>query len=485
MMDLALGGPSCSKFLLFSIYALAARHVPPNWPEYDCIAKGEPYLSQAKLLLLTELGESKTKIATIQGLFYLSGRQCATGQTSEGWAYLGMAFNLLTDAGLHLCLKKQMLRDGLTPVEMEQRRRLCMAVFTSDKTLCLCLGRPPSITNLPESLEGLLDDFEDEEMWSTSAFPAYPAQRGYTTACYRQFYKLCGMVPMIFSNLSLAGRNVLAQSRTTTLLQQLQDWYDSLPIFLRMAPIDASTVCPPPHILSLNLFYHTLRILAWRSSITPTTPRHTHQQAIRDCVEQSEMMHQMFMLYGTTFNWSNMTYLTSYCVYIAASVDVAVMSSLNAEVRARAAVRLGIALRLLEGEVKQTPGVKSSVNILKNRLETIGMARGDETADLIHASPATQGNDIRATLAAKNPPNPAEAMTTCEHVMTSVSPIHSFPPDTIHNPGFQDQMQQQPFLDTWDLSLTDLGAGFQPDSFGWDLDESLQLPYDWWRHVSS
>ena len=67
-MDLALGGQYCSHFLLFCIYALAARHVTTDWPGHIEIDKGEPYLAQAKTLLLAELGEKKPRITTIQGL---------------------------------------------------------------------------------------------------------------------------------------------------------------------------------------------------------------------------------------------------------------------------------------------------------------------------------------------------------------------------------------------------------------------------------
>jgi hypothetical protein len=87
---MALGGPYYSEFLLMSIFALAARHVDDNSPEYRELARGEKFLDMAKSLLLAELSQPKPKIPTIQGLLILGGRQCAIGNSSEGWLYTGM-----------------------------------------------------------------------------------------------------------------------------------------------------------------------------------------------------------------------------------------------------------------------------------------------------------------------------------------------------------------------------------------------------------
>jgi hypothetical protein len=87
---MALGGPYYSEFLLMSIFALAARHVDETNNEYYNLARGEKFLDLAKSLLLAELSQAKPKIPTIQGLLILGGRQCAMGNSSEGWLYTGM-----------------------------------------------------------------------------------------------------------------------------------------------------------------------------------------------------------------------------------------------------------------------------------------------------------------------------------------------------------------------------------------------------------
>ena len=90
LMDMAIGGPYYSDFLLMSILSLAARHISEQDTKFRGINKGEQFLSRAKDLLLEEMSATKPKITTIQGLLVLGGRQCAMGQSSEGWLYTGM-----------------------------------------------------------------------------------------------------------------------------------------------------------------------------------------------------------------------------------------------------------------------------------------------------------------------------------------------------------------------------------------------------------
>lgn len=73
-----------------SIYALAARHADQIDDQISQLERGERCLQRAKVLLINELSEPKPKIPTIQGLLILGGRQCAVGNSSEGWLYTGM-----------------------------------------------------------------------------------------------------------------------------------------------------------------------------------------------------------------------------------------------------------------------------------------------------------------------------------------------------------------------------------------------------------
>lgn len=65
-----------------------------------------------------------------------------------------------------------------------------------------------------------------------------------------------------------------------------------------------------------------------------------------------------------------MTYLVSYCVYTAATINVYDMKNAEESKRGEVAGRLNISLQILESEARQTPGVRRSVDIIKSLLST-------------------------------------------------------------------------------------------------------------------
>jgi hypothetical protein len=117
--DLALSGPYYSRFLLSCICAHAARYsdaefslmdspgVLGNVLPYQCeparsaLDCGSSFLLEAKQLLMTEM-EKPTSIPTIQGLMILGQRELECGNMSLSWLYVGMAWRMLRDLGLHL-----------------------------------------------------------------------------------------------------------------------------------------------------------------------------------------------------------------------------------------------------------------------------------------------------------------------------------------------------------------------------------------------
>lgn len=73
----------------------------------------------------------------------------------------------------------------------------------------------------------------------------------------------------------------------------------------------------------------------------------------------------MFQAYGRSFNYKNQTYLLSYCVYTAATIEVTQMKQGDSG----AAERLETTLRMLETEAEQTPGIQKSIIIITNQLQ--------------------------------------------------------------------------------------------------------------------
>ena len=65
-----------------------------------------------------------------------------------------------------------------------------------------------------------------------------------------------------------------------------------------------------------------------------------------------------------------MTYLVSYYIYTTAIINVIEIKSMDDGDLTTAATRLSLSLEALEKEVRQTPGVHRSVDIIKDQLRS-------------------------------------------------------------------------------------------------------------------
>jgi hypothetical protein len=88
LRDMALSGPFFSEFLLMTIYASGTRMID-GLGEHERQAQGDLFIRLAREMLSKEL-EGPSKITTVQGLLLMSGRECAVGNTSQGWAFAGL-----------------------------------------------------------------------------------------------------------------------------------------------------------------------------------------------------------------------------------------------------------------------------------------------------------------------------------------------------------------------------------------------------------
>lgn len=86
------------------------------------------------------------------------------------------------------------------------------------------------------------------------------------------------------------------------------------------------------------------------------------------CIEEANKVNEHFRRYGRTFNFQNQTYLVSYCVYTAATIDIQEIRHEEPALAQAAANRLSTTLKMLETEAKQTPGIKRSIDIIKSHL---------------------------------------------------------------------------------------------------------------------
>lgn len=257
MMDLALGGPYCSDFLLLCIFALAARHLSGQNGSLQNVGKGEHYIARARELLLEEMAATRPAIATIQGLLILGGRQCAVGRSSEGWLYTGMAIRMMKDIGLHLDITTLSSLERWTPAEAETRKRLYNSAYIWDKTLSLALGRPPSLTRRPYPSHEILDKADDQRLWkplhafevSADSFVELPAWTTSTFCAFCQLHEVTTDMMLLFS--AVPQPDDFA-SQIEDLDERICQWYEKLPDALKIEDPASLEQSPPPHIVSLK-----------------------------------------------------------------------------------------------------------------------------------------------------------------------------------------------------------------------------------------
>lgn len=256
VMDLALGGPYCSDFLLTCIFGLAARHLPKQHHVFSEYGKGDLLVSKAKELLLQEMAAPKPAITTIQGLLILGGRQCAAGHSSEGWLYTGMALRMMKDVGLHLDIRRLAVLEKWTPAETEARKRLYNSAYIWDKTLSLALGRPPSLTRRPYKRSEILDKSDDERIWSpihaSEVVESFSPTFSWNTSTFCSFCELHEVTTdmmLLFSNASL---NENFGETIESLDGRIDKWYEDAPPALRIDVPSSVSQSPLPHIVSLK-----------------------------------------------------------------------------------------------------------------------------------------------------------------------------------------------------------------------------------------
>ena len=396
--DMAINGPYFSYFLLYVVFSHALRHTRQDEPRWSKYEKGEYFLQKAKNLLVNDL--EVPKIPTIQGLLILGGRQCAIGKASEGWLYTGMAISMIKDLGFHLHRDQNALLHDLEPDDLEARKRLCLSAYVWDKSISLCLGRSPSLTELPHRPESLLDDGDNQELWyprhlrdSNASYP-HPTL-SHTTETFMYFAEIAEIINDMYATIyDSRSRERIEISRVFDIERRLLDIYESLPAHLRF--VDMDQACPPSHILNLNIIYHTVRILLFRPFYLSQIRQHSRDlvaHAHQTCAVAAQYVNTCFQSYGRTFQYRNQTYLLSYCVYTAATIEINEIRSTDSEIAASAMDRLKVTLQMLEAEASQTPGIRSSVDIIRSRIQRQSDALAPGTA-VPHGQPNNVGDAL-------------------------------------------------------------------------------------------
>ncbi|KAH8901228.1 hypothetical protein GQ53DRAFT_789942 [Thozetella sp. PMI_491] len=479
IMDMALGGPYYSDFLLMCIFGLAARHLPEQeQTSFAGVGNGEKFIARAKELLLEELAAPKPRIPTIQGLIILGGRQCAVGKSSEGWLYTGMAIRMMVDIGLHLDITKLAKVERLTPVEAELRKRLFNSAYIWDKTISLALGRPPSLTRRPYASEEIWDAFDNQQLWKPvhaveigEAYTPIPCLNTATFNAFCDLHVIATDMMLLFATTPAMGQFT---SQINSLADRCSQWYDRLLPSLKIGDTEQLERSPPPHIISLNLLYHVLHILLARPYVTAPDAT-VRSQSMKNCILHSKRIYAIHDLYTRTFPHRLMTYQVSYCIYTAATVEAQAMKfAPDSDIRSQAAFRLAAAVKVLQAEAAHTPGSGRSLNTIRHLLSAGGLDNHTAPA----SSPLRPGlqNSRVGTAVAEGSRTLGEA-NDAEHSLGSPAAQ-----PWLYSPRPTDtDMQTRAYASGsyWDDVLhqggIDTGAGFHPDTFPWAGDASVWM----------
>lgn len=480
---MVMKGPYYSDFLLFVIYSHASRHIQSSDPRYAALQQGEIFLERAKLLLLDESKKDRPAVPTIQGLLILGGRQCAIGKNSEGWLYTGMAIRMIKDLGLHLA--SRLPTSATEPDDLETQKRLYLSAYAWDKTISLCLGRPPSLTSMPHPDHCLYDRTDDLNPWQPFYLgeleSIYAARPCYSSSTFSHFVMLSTIINDAYK--SVFG----PKSRHATLAQlkgieaRLCDFSKQLPVELRMDENLAESSCPPPHICCLNILYHTILILVYRPYFLNKNAYVNQEAALFDhaakvCAREAAAVNVFFQAYGRCFANKNQTYLLSYCVYTAATIEVKQVSNSDNSISQAAVQRLATTLAMLEEEARQTPGIRRSVEIIKTRLHKDGqvvtsMVREpnvfDSQAVPANAHEPVLSNPAISPVAAQAHVGPDNFSTNGGDTSDSVSLWNH----TLRPTNSIESMSHWPSdgssFDLYSTTVPDVGGGFVPDTLSW------------------
>jgi hypothetical protein len=62
---------------------------------------------------------------------------------------------MMKDIGLHLNPQKLRRLEKLDAADLEARQRLFLGAYLWDKSISICLGRPPTLTDMPQSINDI------------------------------------------------------------------------------------------------------------------------------------------------------------------------------------------------------------------------------------------------------------------------------------------------------------------------------------------
>ncbi|RAL16891.1 putative C6 transcription factor [Aspergillus homomorphus CBS 101889] len=330
--DMKINGPYFSEALLNAVLSHSVRWCkaePKIGPILESFEGGAQFSHRAVTGLYDSLKAGYIGIPTIQTLLILSAQECGRGNRTQAWLYSGMAFRMLDDLGISIDSRKYPDSAHLSDEDIEIRNRLFWSCYFWDKLICLYFGRSPTMQQSRVSPpRTILDDTAEVEIWTPHGveFPDgthYPPTQAHSTSC---FMKMCGLAEIlnqILIHIYDPNRQVSEAEFYDCIQEQaenLADWWDGLPHFLKLQAASLPPYSPPSHIVTLNCLYHTINILLHRPVLCSKTNRSYDKSHLVQCMTSATAILALFDLYRRTFGDVHVVLSLAYSVYTAASI---------------------------------------------------------------------------------------------------------------------------------------------------------------------
>ncbi|KAL5334618.1 fungal-specific transcription factor domain-containing protein [Aspergillus crustosus] len=519
----------CSRTLLQVLYAHSCRFIRAPETIWNDAMQGESFpqltdrlMSEARISLAMETFRAPS-IPTIQALLQQSARDVASGRSSQAWLFSGMAFRMAIDLGLHVSTDKlQHYAKSLTPEDIEIRKRLFWSLYAWDKHISLYLGRMPNFLlgadNVPLDF---LDDFSEDDPWEpfygpdprAAELPTYQPTAGHINSCFTAICRLCIIVSRLMLELCSSqptthegprpsSSRMVAFARIT---DDLTAWWTGLLPFLRIPPENIPHLSPPPHITSLNLMYHTVRILLHRPHVAgrQTCRSPAVQQSWKICQSATTAIYNLLKMYVDTFGYHHITYMNSYCTYTAATTavyqletDISDNSDETKSGSSRAWTELKFLLDILQHTATAMPVLERSIDIIRTRIKKILDRQAARQLQDLFSNQASSSTTTQSPSQSQSQSRPHSRLYDDNHPTSN--PLS--PPGTVISPSNDPPFLQQTHalgLEQWESwlpafpgqevfygseSLLDVHAGLSPDArsalMGANLDPHVRLDFD-------
>ncbi|VUC31664.1 unnamed protein product [Clonostachys rosea] len=232
--------------LIFLEHAEALLHFDLKWPNITTV-QSLTIMAIFYVVCKNPSGVVPVKLNTLQ----------ATGADAAGWLHHGMATGLIIDMGLNIDSTSVTGSASLTKQEIQLRRQIYWALYSSDKLFASYTGRVCTMLDTQGSVPLPIVPDPHDALTSQKSISLVSLQRGLITQCQI----LEDILMKLYAPKKLMS---VAEKKSffDSCLLALQDWFFSLPNELKIKPSDGSDIFgPSPHAYILHMVHHTSIIL--------------------------------------------------------------------------------------------------------------------------------------------------------------------------------------------------------------------------------